>query len=73
MHYDELTRGEIMWYRPNVKRIASDLRQMRQCGVNYVRPHYHHLKWFRDYLLFQRKRQSKCIWRVPLSSGKLAA
>ncbi len=25
----------------------------------------------REYLL--RKRQGRCIWRVPLSSGKLAA
>jgi len=53
-NYYESTRGEIMWYRPNVKRIAADLRQMRECGVNYIRPHYHHLKWFKDYLLFQQ-------------------
>ena len=52
-NYYESTRGEIMWYRPNVKRICADLRQMRECGVNYIRPHYHHLKWFKDYLLFQ--------------------
>jgi hypothetical protein len=53
-NYYESTRGEIMWFRPNVKRIAQDLRQMRECGVNYIRPHYHHLKWFKDYLLFQQ-------------------
>ena len=53
-NYYESTRGEVMWFRPNVKRIAGDLRQMRECGVNYIRPHYHHLKWFRDYLLFQQ-------------------
>ncbi len=52
-NYYESTRGEIMWYRPDVARIAADLRSMRRCGVNYVRPHYHHLKWFKDYLLFQ--------------------
>jgi hypothetical protein len=52
-NYYESTRGEIMWFRPNVKRIAMDLRQMRECGVNYIRPHFHHLKWFKDYLLFQ--------------------
>jgi hypothetical protein len=52
-NYYESTRGEIMWYRPNVKRVVSDLRQMRLCGVNYIRPHFHHLKWFKDYLLFQ--------------------
>ncbi len=55
-NYYESTRGEIMWFRPNVKRIAEDLLQMRACGVNYIRPHYHHLKWFKDYLLFQQSR-----------------
>jgi hypothetical protein len=53
-NYYESTRGEIMWFRPNVKRIAADLREMRECGVNYIRPHYHHLKWFKDYLMFQQ-------------------
>ncbi|MBV9480183.1 MAG: hypothetical protein JO249_05450, partial [Acidobacteria bacterium] len=52
-NYYESTRGEIMWYRPDVSRIAADLKSMRECGVNYIRPHYHHLKWFKDYLLFQ--------------------
>lgn len=52
-NYYESTHGCIMWYRPNMKRIAADLRQMRGCGVNYIRPHYHHLKWFKDYLLFE--------------------
>ncbi len=52
-NYYESTRGEIMWYRPNVQRVAADLRQMRAHGINYLRPHYHHLKWFKDYLLFQ--------------------
>ncbi len=55
-NYYESTRGAIMWYRPNVKRLAVDLRQMRGCGVNYLRPHYHHLKWFKDYLLFKHGR-----------------
>jgi hypothetical protein len=45
-----------MWFRPNMKRIAMDLREMRECGVNYIRPHYHHIKWFKDYLLFQHGR-----------------
>lgn len=52
-NYWESTLGEMMWYRPNVKRVAADLRQMRECGVNYIRPHHSHLKWFKDYLLFQ--------------------
>lgn len=55
-NYYESTRGEIMWYRPNVQRIAADFRQMRSHGVTYIRPHYHHLKWFKDYLLFQHNK-----------------
>ncbi|MEO6434232.1 MAG: hypothetical protein ABIP55_00520 [Tepidisphaeraceae bacterium] len=55
-NYYESTRGEAMWFRPDVRRIAGDLRQMRQHGVNFIRPHYHHLKWFKDYLLFQHGR-----------------
>jgi hypothetical protein len=52
-NYYESTRGEIMWYRPDVRRVARDLRQMHAHGITYIRPHYHHLKWFKDYLLFQ--------------------
>ncbi|MGA9062589.1 MAG: hypothetical protein WB341_13095 [Terracidiphilus sp.] len=55
-NYYESTRGEIMWFRPDVSRICNDLRKMRYCGVNYIRPHYHHLKWFKDYLEFQHER-----------------
>jgi hypothetical protein len=55
-NYYESTRGEIMWFRPDVSRISADLRSMRDCGVSYIRPHYHHLKWFKDYLLFQHQR-----------------
>lgn len=52
-NYYESTRGEIMWFRPDVLRIIEDFRSMADCGVNLIRPHYHHLKWFRDYLLYQ--------------------
>ncbi len=55
-NYYESTRGEIMWFRPDVSRICTDLRRMRECGVSYIRPHYHHLKWFKDYLEFQHQR-----------------
>ena len=54
-NYYESTRGELMWYRPDVRRICADLAGMRGCGVNYIRPHYHHLKWFKDYLEFQHE------------------
>jgi len=55
-NYYESTRGEIMWFRPDVDRLSADLRSMRACGVSYIRPHYHHLKWFRDYLMFQHQK-----------------
>jgi hypothetical protein len=51
-NYYESTRGEVMWFRPDVKRIMDDFKQMRLSGINYIRPHYHHLKWFRDYLTY---------------------
>jgi hypothetical protein len=52
-NYYESTRGEVMWFRPDVKRIIDDLKEMRSNGINYIRPHYHHLKWFHDYLTYQ--------------------
>ena len=52
-NYYESTRGDIMWFRPDVKRVMNDFKQMRSTGINYIRPHYHHLKWFRDYLTNQ--------------------
>ncbi|MCL2362677.1 MAG: glycoside hydrolase family 5 protein [Defluviitaleaceae bacterium] len=52
-NYYESTRGEIMWYRPDAWQIIRDIRQMAECGVNMIRPHYHHIKWFRDYLQYQ--------------------
>jgi len=52
-NYYESTRGEVMWFRPDVKRIIGDLKQMRSSGLNFIRPHYHHLKWFHDYLKYQ--------------------
>lgn len=55
-NYYESTRGEAMWFRPNAANIIRDHRRMRECGVNTIRPHYHHLKWFRDYLLYHHAR-----------------
>ncbi|HOV68777.1 MAG TPA: hypothetical protein PLZ84_00455, partial [Clostridia bacterium] len=51
-NYYESTRGEIMWYKPNTSNIINDYRSMAASGVNMNRPHYHHLKWFRDYLIY---------------------
>ena len=39
-----------MWIRPNIAKLADDLRQMQDSGINYIRIHYHHAKWFLDYL-----------------------
>lgn len=55
-NYYESTRGEAMWYRPDVSNIMRDYRLMHDCGVNMIRPHYHHLKWFHDYLLYNHDR-----------------
>lgn len=49
-NYYESTRGEAMWFRPDVANIIRDHRRMQECGVRMIRPHYHHLKWFKDYL-----------------------
>ena len=54
-NYYESTLGEAMWFRPNVANIARDLGRMSQCGVKIIRPHYHHLKWFKDYLLYHHE------------------
>jgi hypothetical protein len=51
-NYYESTRGEIMWFRPDVWNIIRDYRAMHQSAVNLIRPHYHHTKWFKDYLLY---------------------
>lgn len=55
-NYYESTRGEAMWFRPDVARLIADHRSMHECGVNMIRPHYHHLKWFKDYLLHHHGR-----------------
>ena len=55
-NYCESTRGEAMWFRPSVSRLIRDHAQMEACGVNMIRPHYHHLKWYRDYLLYHHGR-----------------
>jgi len=54
-NYYESTRGELMWYRPAVDRIIADFHAMYASGINYIRPHYHHYKWFKDYLLYHHQ------------------
>jgi hypothetical protein len=55
-NYCESTRGEAMWFRPDVANIIRDHQQMHACGVNLIRPHYHHLKWFHDYLIYHHRK-----------------
>jgi len=49
VNYYESRLGELMWLRPNLLRIREDFKAMRDLGLNFVRIHYHHSKWFRDY------------------------
>jgi hypothetical protein len=48
-NYYESRLGELMWLRPNILRVRQDFKSMRNLGLNFVRIHYHHSKWFRDY------------------------
>ena len=49
VNYYESSLGELMWLRPNILKIREDFKTMRNLGINFVRIHYHHSKWFRDY------------------------
>ena len=49
INYYESKLGELMWLRPNMFRIREDFKAMQALGINFVRIHYHHSKWFRDY------------------------
>lgn len=49
VNYYESRLGELMWLRPNLLRIREDFKAMHDMGLNFVRIHYHHSKWFRDY------------------------
>ncbi len=49
INYYESRSGELMWVKPNLLRVREDFRKMRRMGLNIVRIHYHHPKWFGDY------------------------
>ncbi|MDD5561010.1 MAG: cellulase family glycosylhydrolase [Candidatus Omnitrophica bacterium] len=49
MNYYESKLGELMWLAPNLLRIRDDFKAMHALNINFVRIHYHHSKWFRDY------------------------
>ncbi|MDP8234517.1 MAG: cellulase family glycosylhydrolase, partial [Candidatus Saelkia tenebricola] len=50
VNYYESSRGELMWLWPNLYRINQDFKLMNKLGFKIVRIHYHHPKWFEDYL-----------------------
>ena len=49
VNYYESKLGELMWLRPNLLKIREDFKSMGEVGINFIRIHYHHSKWFRDY------------------------
>ena len=49
VNYYESKLGELMWLKPNLLRVREDFKAMRNLGINFVRIHYHHSKWYRDY------------------------
>jgi hypothetical protein len=50
INYYESKLGELNWIWPNLDRINEDFKLMKKMGFKVVRIHYHHPKWFRDYL-----------------------
>jgi len=50
VNYYESKMGELMWLGPNLYRINQDFALMNKLGFKIVRIHYHHPKWFKDYL-----------------------
>lgn len=49
-NYYQSKRGELIWLWPNLYWINQDFKLMKKMGLDMVRIHYHHPKWFRDYL-----------------------
>ena len=49
-NYYESNIGEVMWVKPNIRKLEADFAQMSADGINFIRIHYHHVKWFKDYL-----------------------
>lgn len=49
-NYYESKLGELMWLYPNILSVKEDFEKMQRMGLNFVRIHYHHSKWFRDHI-----------------------
>ena len=50
INYYESKRGELNWVWSNPYYINKDFKLMHKMGFKIVRIHYHHSKWFKDYL-----------------------
>jgi hypothetical protein len=50
INYYESKLGELNWLYPNIFNIKNDFEKMEEFGIDFVRIHYHHPKWFNDYL-----------------------
>jgi hypothetical protein len=50
INYYESEKGELNWIWPNTYNIERDFNLMNKMGFKIVRVHYHHPKWFKDYL-----------------------
>lgn len=50
-NYYESKLGELAWLHPNMLSITEDFQKMQKLGINFIRIHYHHSKWFRDYIV----------------------
>jgi hypothetical protein len=74
INYYESKDGELLWLKPSLSRIKKDFKHMKDLGINFVRIHYHHSKWFRDYFTEVLKRDLDPYLQVadvtPLPSGR---
>lgn len=48
-NYYESILGDLMWIKPNVMKLHDDFKTMADAGINFLRIHYHHAKWYTDY------------------------
>ena len=48
-NYYDSNSGSAMWVYPNISHLNADLKDMADFGIEWVRVHYHHPKWFCDF------------------------
>jgi len=70
-NYYESHQAASMWVKPNIAKLNSDLEQMSKFGINFIRVHYHHPKWFYDHHLYEQgfvPREYEDLGKSPLPS-----